>query len=58
MTYTVIVTDRGRPLVQHPDLDRATSREIVKVYRALGWPEEKVTVQPDLGEAAEARRAA
>jgi hypothetical protein len=56
MTYTVIVLDRGRPIAKHPKLDREVGEELVRAYRAIGWPEEKIRMEAD--EAFEARAAA
>jgi hypothetical protein len=47
VTYTVIVLDRGRPIAKHTQLDRDVGKELFQAYRALGWPEEKVIIQPD-----------
>lgn len=47
MTFTLVVLDRGRPIATHPKLDREVSTELVDAYRAIGWPEEKILVQPD-----------
>lgn len=47
MTYSVFVLDRGRPIAKHPHLDRDVSLELIRAYRALGWPEQKIRVEED-----------
>jgi len=49
MTYIVTVLDRGRPIAKHPSLDLETGREVQAAYRAMGWPEEKIRLEPETG---------
>jgi hypothetical protein len=49
MTLTIRDPDRRRrrPLAVHLGLDAATARELAAAYRALGYPPECITVEPD-----------
>lgn len=47
MTYTVIVLDRGRPVAKHSKLDATVANELAQAYKALGWPEDKVSVRSE-----------
>lgn len=50
MTLTVTDPDRRRrkPLAVHASLDASTAHELVAIYRALGYPHECITVEPDI----------
>jgi hypothetical protein len=54
MTVTVYDADRRRrrPLAVHAGLDASTVRELAAVYRALGYPPECITIEPDAAEEA------
>jgi len=45
MSYTVLVMDRGRPLVKHRNLEQSVGLHLVDAYKALGWPPEKILMQ-------------
>lgn len=47
MTFTVIVLDRGRPIAKHSKLEASVAQELANTYRALGWPEDKVSINPE-----------
>jgi hypothetical protein len=52
VTYTVIVTDRGRVIARHPHLTCEEAQELAAAYRALGWPAERISIQQDTSRAA------
>jgi hypothetical protein len=49
MTVTVRDSDRRRrkPLAVHTGVDGQTAHELVRIYRALGYPSECINVDSD-----------